>query len=81
MWVASPMFIEVTLLSDPSQRRGRRVRRPRRMTRGTIASATRRLGDGMPPREVANHLGVALPMLYREVPAASRHTHSGGDPR
>jgi len=35
----------------------------------------------MPPREVANHLGVALPMLYREVPAASRHTHSGGDPR
>ncbi len=79
MWVASPIFIEVTLRSDPSQRRGRRVGRPRRMTRGKIASAKRLLGGGMPPREVANHLGVSLPMLYRKVPASSRHAHSGGD--
>jgi nitrile hydratase accessory protein len=30
------------------------------MTWGKIASAKRLRGDGMPPREVANHLGVSL---------------------
>ena len=38
------------------------------MTRGKIESAKRLLGDGMPPREGANPLGVSLSMLYREVP-------------
>jgi transposase len=49
------------------------------MTQGNIASAKRRLGDGMSPREVVNHLGVSLSMLDRKVSASSRHAHSGGD--
>jgi hypothetical protein len=79
MWVASPIFTEVTLRYNPSQRQSRRDERPFRMTRGKIESAKRLLGDRMPPCEVANPLGGSLPMLDREVPVSSLHAPSGAD--
>jgi DNA invertase Pin-like site-specific DNA recombinase len=57
---------------DAARKRGRMVGRKRRMTPGKIASAKQLLGGGMPPREVANNLGVSIPTLYRWVPASSR---------
>jgi len=57
---------------DAARKRGRMVGRKRRMTPGTIESAKQLLGGGMPPREVANNLGVSIPTLYRWVPASSR---------
>ena len=39
---------------------------------GALESATKLLKDGMPPRDVAESLGVSVPTLYRWVPAASR---------
>ena len=50
----------------------------RRMTPSKIASAQQLLGGGMPPREVAHHLGVSIPTLYRWVPAACREGPAGG---
>ena len=57
---------------NAARKRGRMVGRKRRMTPGTIESAKQLLGGGMPPREVANNLGVSIPTLYRWVPASSR---------
>src|SRR5438876_10822464 len=57
---------------DAARKRGRMVGRKRRMTPGKIESAKQLLGGGMPPREVANNLGVSIPTLYRWVPASSR---------
>jgi transposase len=48
------------------------------MTPSKIASAKQLLGGGMPPREVANNLGVSIPTLYRWVPASSREVPAGG---
>ncbi|MDH3604759.1 MAG: recombinase family protein [Candidatus Tectomicrobia bacterium] len=57
---------------DAARKRGRLIGRRRRMTPGKIESAKQLLGGGMPPREVANNLGVSIPTLYRWVPASSR---------
>jgi DNA invertase Pin-like site-specific DNA recombinase len=57
---------------DAARKRGRMAGRKRRMTPGKIESAKQLLGGGMPPREVANNLGVSIPTLYRWVPASSR---------
>jgi DNA invertase Pin-like site-specific DNA recombinase len=57
---------------DAARRRGRVGDRRRRMTTGEVESARRRLGGGMPPRDVARHLGVSVPTPYRWVPASSR---------
>jgi DNA invertase Pin-like site-specific DNA recombinase len=55
-----------------ARKRGRMVGRKRCMTPSKIESAKQLLRSGMPPREVANNLGVSLPTLYRWVPASSR---------
>ena len=47
---------------------GRIGGRKRRMT-VKVESAKRLLANGIPPREVANNLGVSVPTLYRWVPA------------
>jgi DNA invertase Pin-like site-specific DNA recombinase len=57
---------------DAARHRGRMVGRKRRMTPSKIESAKQLLGGGMPPREVANNLGVSIPTLYRWVPASGR---------
>jgi DNA invertase Pin-like site-specific DNA recombinase len=55
-----------------ARRRGRVGGRKRRMTPGKVESARKLLKDGMPPRDVAQSLGISVPTLYRWVPAASR---------
>ncbi len=50
--------------------RGCVVGRKRLMTDSKIKSAKRLLADGVPPREVAQNLGVSIPTLYRWVPAS-----------
>lgn len=39
------------------------------MTDSKIESAKKLLAGGMPPRDVAENLGVSIPTLYRWVPA------------
>jgi DNA invertase Pin-like site-specific DNA recombinase len=55
-----------------ARRRGRVGGRKRRMTPRKVESARKLLKEGMPPRDVAESLGVSVPTLYRWVPAASR---------
>jgi DNA invertase Pin-like site-specific DNA recombinase len=55
-----------------ARRRGRVGGRKRRMTPGKVESARKLLKGGMPPRDVAQSLGVSVPTLYRWVPAVSR---------
>ncbi len=57
---------------DATRRRGRIVGRKRRMTPGKVESARELLSGGMAPGEVAENLGVSIPMLDRWRPASSR---------
>ncbi len=57
---------------DAARQRGRLVGRKRSMTPSKIESAKQLLSAGVPPREVAQNLGVSVPTLYRWVPASSR---------
>ncbi|WP_075323810.1 recombinase family protein [Acidithiobacillus albertensis] len=50
---------------------GRMPGRKRLMTESKVASARKLLDNGTPRREVAEHLGVSLPTLYRWVPGVS----------
>ena len=50
---------------------GRVGGRKRRMTVSKVESAKRLLANGIPPREVANNLGVSVPTLYRWIPATT----------
>ncbi len=55
-----------------AKQRGRRGGRKRTMTKSKIESAQKLLESGIPPKEVAQNLGVSIPTLYRWVPASSR---------
>lgn len=50
---------------------GRKGGRKRQMTDSKIESAKKLLASGMPPRDVANNLGVSVPTLYRWIPASA----------
>lgn len=50
---------------------GRIGGRKRQMTDSKIASARKLLASGVPPRDVAQNLGVSVPTLYRWIPASS----------
>jgi len=52
-----------------ARQRGRIGGRKRRMTDSKIESAKQLLKNGMPPKDVAENLGVSIPTLYRWVPA------------
>ena len=51
--------------------KGRVGGRKRSTTDSKVASARKLLASGVPPREVAENLGVSVPTLYRWVPASS----------
>ncbi len=51
---------------------GRKGGRRRQMTDSKIESAKKLLADGVPPRDVAENLGVSVPTLYRWLPASER---------
>ena len=57
---------------DVARQLGRKGGRKRQMTDSKIVSATKLLASGMPPREVAQNLGVSVPALYRWIPASTQ---------
>lgn len=57
---------------DAARRRGRIGGRKRQMTESKVESARQLLASGVPPKEVAQNLGVSVPTLYRWLPASSR---------
>lgn len=57
---------------DAARKRGRVGGRKRTMTKSKLESAKRLLKDGVPPKEVAQNLGVSVPTLYRWLPASAR---------
>ena len=50
---------------------GRKGGRKPKMTASKIESARKLLASGMPPRDVAQNLGVSVPTLYRWLPASA----------
>ena len=44
------------------------------MTTSKLEAAKKLLTEGMPPKDVAENLGVSIPTLYRWCPAASRES-------
>lgn len=57
---------------EAARRLGRKGGRKRHMTDSKIGSAKKLLANGVPPREVAQNLGVSVPTLYRWIPASSQ---------
>ena len=55
---------------DAAKKRGRVGGRKRKMTDSKLKSARKLLADGIPPKEVANNLGISIPTLYRWCPAS-----------
>jgi DNA invertase Pin-like site-specific DNA recombinase len=50
---------------------GRVGGRPRLMTVRKVEAAKAMLASGIPPRDVANNLGISIPTLYRWIPAST----------
>jgi DNA invertase Pin-like site-specific DNA recombinase len=57
---------------EAARKKGRIGGRKRSMTPSKVESAKKLLNDGVPPREVAENLGVSIPTLYRWCPAFKR---------
>lgn len=55
-----------------AKERGRVEGRKRVMTPSKLEAAKKLLCEGMPPKDVAQNLGVSIPTLYRWCPAVSR---------
>ena len=58
---------------DAAKKLGRKGGRKPKMTSSKIESAKKLLASGIPPRDVAQDLGVSVPTLYRWLPA-SKHS-------
>jgi DNA invertase Pin-like site-specific DNA recombinase len=56
---------------EVARRLGRKGGRKPKMTDSKIESARKLLASGIPPKDVANNLGVSIPTLYRWVPASA----------
>jgi DNA invertase Pin-like site-specific DNA recombinase len=56
---------------EAARQLGRKGGRKPKMTPSKIASAKKLLASGVPPKEVAQNLGVSIPTLYRWVPAST----------
>ena len=57
---------------EAARQLGRKGGRKRQMTDSKIESAKKLLAHGVPPRDVAENLGVSVPTLYRWLPASTR---------
>ena len=55
-----------------AKKRGRVGGRKRIMTSSKLEAAKKLLAEGMPPKEIAQNLGVSVPTLYRWCPASDR---------
>ena len=56
---------------DVARLLGRKGGRKPKMTESKIASAKKLLASGVPPKDVAENLGVSIPTLYRWIPATT----------
>ena len=56
---------------EVARKLGRVGGRKRQMTDSKIESAKKLLSNGVPPRDVAQNLGVSVPTLYRWIPAST----------
>ena len=56
---------------EVARKLGRKGGRKPKMTDSKIESARKLLASGVPPKDVAENLGVSIPTLYRWVPASS----------
>ena len=54
---------------EAAKKLGRKGGRKKVMTESKIKSAKKLLASGMPPRDVANDLGISIATLYRWIPA------------
>ncbi|KIE42205.1 recombinase family protein [Geobacter anodireducens] len=54
-----------------ARQQGRVGGRKRKMTDSKLESAKKLLANGVPPREVAENLGISIPTLYRWLPASN----------
>lgn len=57
---------------ETARQQGKVGGRKRQMTDSKIEAAKKLLTDGIPPKEVAENLGVSVPTLYRWIPASTR---------
>ncbi len=57
---------------EAAKKRGRVGGRKRVMSPSKFESAKKLLAEGMPPKEIAQNLGVSIPTLYRWCPASER---------
>lgn len=57
---------------EAARQLGRKGGRKRQMTDSKIESAKKLLANGVPPRDVAENLGVSVPTLYRWLPVSAR---------
>ena len=57
---------------ETARRLGRKGGRKPKMTKSKIESAKKLLASEVPPRDVAQNLGVSVPTLYRWVPASAQ---------
>jgi DNA invertase Pin-like site-specific DNA recombinase len=55
---------------EAAKKMGRRGGRKRKMTDSKLESAKQLLQSGVPPKDVANNLGISIPTLYRWIPAS-----------
>ena len=58
---------------DAARKQGRIGGRKRKLTDTKVVSARKLLLSGVPPKDVANNLGVSIPTLYRWIPASTLH--------
>ncbi|PKN05168.1 MAG: DNA invertase [Deltaproteobacteria bacterium HGW-Deltaproteobacteria-9] len=59
-----------------ARQQGRIGGRKRKMTDSKIESAKKLLANGVPPKDVAENLGISIPTLYRWLPASADHQPS-----
>jgi DNA invertase Pin-like site-specific DNA recombinase len=55
-----------------AKKRGRVGGRKRLMTSSKLEAAKKLINEGMPPKDIAQTLGVSVPTLYRWCPASEK---------
>lgn len=57
---------------EAAKKRGRVGGRKRLMTANKLEAAKKLFSEGMPPKDIAQSLGISIPTLYRWLPASER---------
>jgi len=71
--MAHELLVERTRVGlATARKRGRVGGRKQVMISSKVEAAKKLLAEGMPPKEIAQNLGVSVPTLYRWCPASDR---------